>query len=249
MNIVINADDFGINEVQSLCICESFKRGLITQTTTMVNMPWFEKGVECSKVNGFYDKVGLHFNLTEGAPLSDEMKGCAWFCNPSGEFTGDFHRSIKTRLLLPTRYKKALVAECIAQIERYLDAGYRMMHLDSHHHVHTDLSIATTLLPIAKRYGFKTVRMSRTISAKPMGLTKSLYKAVYNSYARRQIPFAVDEFTDLRDFMLSHCSIRFSKGVEIMVHPGLEIVQPGVENDPPIEEQEKFWRCYYNDRN
>ena len=242
MKIIINEDDFGINEPQTLSICESFRRGLVTQTTTVVNMPWFDKAVACAKDNHFFDRVGLHFNLTEGVPLSAEMRNCTFFCNKNGEFTGQFHRSLKTRLFLPPVCRNALKAECNAQIEKYLSAGYRMMHLDSHHHVHTDFSIATTLLPIANYYGFKTMRMSRTVCSAHTGFAKRFYKMVYNYYAKHHVPFAADAFTDLHDFMKFYKSLQHLHSVEIMLHPGLEIVQPGIENDPSVEEQEKFWR-------
>ena len=69
--MVINADDFGYSESVNKAISDCFEKGLINRTTIMVNMPQAEAASELARTNGFFDKVGLHINLTEGKALSD----------------------------------------------------------------------------------------------------------------------------------------------------------------------------------
>jgi len=234
MKVIVNADDFGVNENCTLEICKAFRLGLLSQTTTMVNMPWFEKGASLAKEYGFFNNVGLHFNLTEGSPLTREMSECDFFCDGNGEFSGKFHLSLKTRLMLPHSLIAVLQNEAKAQIERYLDAGYTMKHLDSHHHVHTDFSIASVLLPMVEKYGFKTCRISRTLSSNGMGIAKKIYKVAYNRYLRQYLKPLSDEMTDFADFKILEESLPGDVSVEIMVHPGNRL-----EYD--MQEQLAFW--------
>ena len=150
-------------------------------------------------------------------------------------FTGDFHRSLKTRLVIPKDAVNALKQEATAQIERYISAGYELMHLDSHHHVHTDFAIARILLPLAKQDGFKTARISRTISAVPMSMMKRGYKLLFNAYLRQFVNPVANDFTDLSDFMQCYKQLPATASIEIMVHPGQE-------GEVPVEEAEKFWK-------
>ena len=247
MKIIVNADDFGLDENRTRAISEAFERGIITTTTAMANMPWFEKAMKLAAAKGWLDKVGLHFNITEGFPLTNQMRECRELCNEQGEFTAIFHRSMRGRLWLSKVASAAIAAEAHAQMQKYLDCGGRMMHLDSHHHAHTDLSVARVLLPIAKRYGFKTCRMSRNLP-REMPLTKKIYKWFYNHWARTIIPFNADYFTDFDGFTESYTTISPNTSVEIMTHPlyrnkGGNIDDEGIFMDylMPIEEEMPFW--------
>ena len=235
MKVIVNADDYGNNEVGTNAISEAFRTGLLSQTTTMVNMPWFVNGVSLAKQRGFFQKVGLHFNLTEGVPLSRGMQECDFFCDDKGHFKTDFHLSLKTRMMIPARFLPILRKEAKCQIERYLDAGYTLKHLDSHHHVHTDFSIARVLLPLARDYGFRTCRISRTISSCNVGVLTKIYKILFNTYLKRYMRPLSDDMTDFNDFRMLFKSISQKTTVEIMVHPG-------APSEHGIQEQLAFLR-------
>ena len=74
MQIIINADDFGlskdVNEAIDICI----KKDYIQRTTLMVNMPQTLEAVKLAKDGGYLNKVGLHINLIEGIPLTPDIK-------------------------------------------------------------------------------------------------------------------------------------------------------------------------------
>lgn len=69
MKIIINADDFGMTKSVNKAITELMQIGAITSTTVMVNMPYAAEAIELLKIPDI--SVGLHFNLTEGRPVSD----------------------------------------------------------------------------------------------------------------------------------------------------------------------------------
>lgn len=118
---------------------------------------------------------------------------------------------------MPAEARWAIAVEARAQMEKYLDYGLPLLHLDSHHHSHTDYVIAKTALPIAKELGFKTVRLSRNIG-QSLGCFKKSYKNWFNNYVMRIgfkctdffCGFAPDEISRFSD-----SSIAF----EIMAHP------------------------------
>ncbi len=82
MKIIINADDFGYSECISKGIIESYKNGIVTSTTIMMNMPFTEQSLELyEEVQGL--GLGVHLNLTTGRPLLNKKNSLV---TESGEF-------------------------------------------------------------------------------------------------------------------------------------------------------------------
>ena len=222
IKLVINADDYGIAENQTEAILVSFKKGIITSTTIMVNMPDFSRAVTRARECGVFDKVGLHLNLTEGIPLTEQIKNCPRFCSSDGKFNGVFHRSKWRRFFLSAEEKLAVAKEAEAQMRLYLDTGFPLLHLDSHHHSHTDPGIACVVLPIARRLGFHSVRMSRNMPRKNYGLAKKLYKAFVNGIVCKLGFSTTNFFGSVADFDFAVSRISPDCSAELMVHPSLQ---------------------------
>jgi len=218
INLIINADDFGWDENRTKAILEAAHLGLITTTTAMTNMPWFETAIERAKGTPLYDNIGLHLCLTEGRPLTEKIRKSPLFCDDRGNFNGVFHRSLKTRLLLPAYEQEAVREEAEAQMHRYLDMGLPLRHLDSHHHSHTDYSIARIVMPLAERLGFQSVRMSRNFGL-ALSPAKRLYKAFVNPLLRKHLPFHADCFCSFADLVSMWDCLPNNAVVEVMVHP------------------------------
>lgn len=218
IKVIINADDFGLDENRTLAIMEAYQQGWITTTTIMVNMPYYQYAVELAKNSSLFYNIGLHLNLTEGKPLTDKIKKSPIFCNEDGTFNAKFHHSKKYRLWLPNYEREAVKMEINEQIDRYREMGLTCFHIDSHHHVHTDYSITTLLMPIVKKKGFKTIRLSRNIGCglSPM---KILYKYIINKKMASSLKTNADYFCIFADFLLVKESIRDGSTIEIMTHP------------------------------
>ena len=71
--VIINGDDFGMNERCSKAIAQAIEKGLITDTTAMANGEWLDKALALARDNGFADRLGIHLNLTEGKPLTEAI--------------------------------------------------------------------------------------------------------------------------------------------------------------------------------
>ncbi len=71
--LIINADDFGMSQEVNEGIKKGIKAGVINSVSLMANMSYFDDAVKFLK-NHEKIAIGLHFNITEGAPLSQPKK-------------------------------------------------------------------------------------------------------------------------------------------------------------------------------
>lgn len=217
MKLIINADDFGMDENRTVSILECFSRGIITQTTLMVNMPWADNAVAMAKDGGVSDRIGLHLNFTEGEPLTDEMRSNLTFCDRKGVYTGQFHKTLFRRLSMTGRDLHAIEVEARAQMERYLSYKLPLLHIDSHHHAHTDWSLARKIVPLARDLGFKSVRLSRNLGH-GLTFTKNCYKLFFNNKIRNSGFVTTDYFCGFEVDTVCHMIYR-NVILEMMTHP------------------------------
>ena len=221
MAITVNADDFGMNDGVNSAIAAAFDAGLIDRTTLMVNMPASSEAMKIAKERGFTDKVGLHINLTSGKPLTENMAKDPVMCGPSGEFTADFARSMKTRFHLPTDTCKNVEGELRAQLDRYRELGGVLWHIDSHHYVHTDPSVWRILKRVLKDYPVTSVRLGRNMYTGGNPLFR-IYKSILNPSIRRFCEKRPEYFGSAEDYrqfikIMPEAASRYD--VEVMVHP------------------------------
>lgn len=215
---IINGDDFGISENVNEAVRECFEKGLITNTTLMVNMPYADQAVDMALEGGFSEAVGLHLNLTSGMPLTKSIRKEPRFCRKDGSFNAYFQKHTLTRLSISRKEEKAVAEEIDAQIRKYFSYGLPEKHLDSHHHVHTDRSVMNVLKPLMKRYGFRTVRLSRNLFLK-MNPLKRVYKSSFNGKLKRSGFLTTDYFGSYRDLSAMNGCIKDGSLLEVMVHP------------------------------
>ncbi len=215
---IVNGDDFGISANVNEAVRESFEKGYITNTTLMVNMPFADEAVEIAKRSGFSEAVGLHLNLTSGYPITDKIRREKRFCRKDGSFNAYFQKHTFTRLSVSKKESEAVAEEIDAQIRKYYSYGLPEKHLDSHHHVHTDRSVINVLLPLLKRYGFRSVRLSRNLFLK-MNVLKRIYKGSYNRRLKTNGFNCADYFGSYRDLSAMNGKIKDDVLVEVMVHP------------------------------
>lgn len=215
--LIINADDFGYNEGRTRAILECFEERLISNTTLMVNMPFADEAVELARRAGVVNQVGLHLNLTEGRPLTDNIRKNPLFCDADGFFNANFHRSMRKRVLLSMVEQLGVAEEIDAQLRRYCSLGLTQLHLDSHHHSHTDFSVFRILAPLAAQYGFRTMRLSANLRPGGLGLMKGVYKTLFNAKLRKRFG-SVDSFGQIGEANALWPSVD-GRSLELMVHP------------------------------
>lgn len=232
---VINADDFGKNESINKAIAECFAKGFINNTTLMVNMDVAPMAVDLANKEGFADKVGIHFNLTSGYPLTDGIKHSRLFCDEDGKFNAAFYYNTLKRLVISREETNLVYAEAKAQVERYLDFGLSEKHLDSHHHVHTNLSIWRPLNRVLKEYNFHTVRLGRNMYEKA-SIYNDIYKKFLNSSINRNGYGFADLFGSFEDLKEYYNHINKDIKIEIMTHPMYSESGELMDTETPMSE-------------
>ncbi len=215
---IVNGDDFGISHEVNLAIAEAFRRGILTGTTLMVNMPFAEEAAELSKKEGFYDNVGIHLNLTSGEPVTKKIRTLPRFCSKDGHFNAVFQKNTATRLKITAAESEAVKEEAEAQIRRYLSFGFPVRHLDSHHHVHTDLSVWKELEGLLKKYDFRSVRLSRNLFVRT-NIFNAVYKKRFNGRLKKTGMFLTDYFGSYKDLAAMGRRLKGNVLVEVMLHP------------------------------
>ncbi|MBI1959774.1 MAG: ChbG/HpnK family deacetylase [Candidatus Rokubacteria bacterium] len=125
--LIVNADDFGLTAGVSRGILHACRHGIVTSTTLIANRP-----LDPALLEGLQDSglgVGLHVNLTLGAPVSPAARVPS-LVDGEGCFIRDA-RAVAERL----KVDEARI-ELGAQIDAFRGIMGRFpTHLDSHHHV------------------------------------------------------------------------------------------------------------------
>lgn len=227
IRLIINADDYGLNEHCSKAIAQAFSEGLITDTTMMATGEFFDGAIRLAAEQGFADNLGIHLNLTEGEPLTEAIKKLPAFVS-NGRFNKQYNRVKK----LSKAEQEAIYRELTAQVEKLQAAGVKLTHADSHHHIHTAVFIAPIAARVCREHGIDKMRLHRNIG--DIAGIKMLVKKQYNRWLRRQGFTTTDFFGSLHDIE----NAPVPDNCEIMVHPdfdknGVLVDRTGMTNGVP----------------
>jgi chitin disaccharide deacetylase len=147
--VVLCADDFGLSEAVSRGIIELAEMGRLSATSAMTNGPaWIRTA---SRLRDLKDKiaVGLHLNLTAGAPLGAMPRFA-----PEGVFPEA--SEVLPRALTGWLPVEEIGEEIARQVGAFEQAfGGPPAFVDGHQHVHVLPGIRAALLQALKRSGCK----------------------------------------------------------------------------------------------
>lgn len=158
MRIIINADDFGLNANTTAAIVECFNRGIVHRTTAMINMPYFHTALRIANKLGIRDKIGLHINLTEGEPLTEEIKCSRFWCNEKGIFKGAMWKNKLWRFWMPKEAVRLAGIEIDAQMKAFIKSGLPLRHFDSHQYICSYWPLNEITHNMARENGFVSTR-------------------------------------------------------------------------------------------
>jgi chitin disaccharide deacetylase len=214
MNLIISADDFGLNPEVNKAIIQAFKLGMINRATAIANAPFFSEACKLAHANGYENKIGVHFNLTEGKAINSLMSRIPLFCSKDGGFI--YRRNKK--MILSRVETDAVSAECEDQIFKFNEQKLHPTHLDSHHHIHTEWFIFRAIEPIIRKHGFSSVRIADNIVNS--SVPKKIYKSLFNTYLKNRHWLSTSHFGDISDIVKCKASVfRNNSVIEVMVHP------------------------------
>jgi predicted glycoside hydrolase/deacetylase ChbG (UPF0249 family) len=143
--IILCADDYALTEGVSRAVGELAAARRLSATSAMVTTPCWSAMAQRLVVHRGRIAVGLHLNLTLGAPL-----GAMPRLAPGGSFPG--RNGLLARALVGVVSR----VEVRAEIERQLDAferhlGFPPDHIDGHEHVHVLPGVRHSLFEVVSR--------------------------------------------------------------------------------------------------
>lgn len=216
-HVLINGDDFGLNASVNKAIVELLSKGVINSTTLMANMAGFPEAVELAHQHNLVDRIGVHLVLTEGAPLTEEIKSVSFLFNGKDEY-----RKFRYRLFLfRKRYRKLIYNEFAAQIEMLQKNNIPITHIDTHHHIHEVFTVTKIILELREKYNIPSVRILNNLE-KSTKIYKKLYRRFINYYIKAKRANFSDLFGNRSDFieiLNKSPSIIEERTIEVMVHP------------------------------
>ena len=220
--MIVVADDLGRSEAHNEAILRALDEGLVDAASLIANMP--------SAVGASGHLVGVHLNLTVGAPLTEPISR---FCDGEGRFVEWRRESGLFRLAEGER--GAVECEWRAQIERARELGVTIAHLDSHHHVHTEWPLGAIAIRLAREYGVPRVRIARNCGP-GLGLANLAYKRLYNARLRHAGLAGTKYFGNPRDWLHLKAGGAGDDELgdfEVMVHPVLRGDGQLVDDETP----------------
>jgi hopanoid biosynthesis associated protein HpnK len=154
--VIINADDFGLTPGVNRGILSAFREGVLTSTTMLVNLRFFDDAVALARANPDLP-IGVHLSLVGGRPVSDPARVPSLV-----ERDGGFPRGVAAlgrRYLLGRLSLAEVREEFRAQVRKFLDQGLAPTHLDTHKHVHGLGGIFRAVLDVARELDIRRVRV------------------------------------------------------------------------------------------
>ena len=236
------ADDFGLAPAIDRGILQLVKQRRLTDVSCLVNGPRWPQAaralVAVPAVRQGHVRTGLHFNLTEGRPLSPEL-AALWPQFP------DLQQLIVDAHLgrLPV---EALRHEFAAQFKAYEQArGRAPHHVDGHQHVHHLPQVRDILLAALAPRGDIRVRNTGLLPG-PGFLVKRLLiegtggrRLAHRLVALRRHAnsrlFGVYDFesTDYRRLMQRWLAAMPADGALVFCHPGEALLPADAADSPP----------------
>jgi len=156
MKLIITADDFGYNEERNNGIVDCYLKGAVTRTSLLVN------GFACqhavAMANFHKIPVGLHFNITEGTPVSDRAAVSSLLSGDNDSFLGKFglREAIKCQSVKPDEIR----TEIQSQIDRFRAlTGSVPDYVDGHQHIHVVPEVSAVFASVLASNGVSETRL------------------------------------------------------------------------------------------
>lgn len=215
--LIINADDFGINEAVTSEIERMIELQAITSTTVMANGKCLD---EVRHFAPFHPEVsfGVHLCLSEYTSLTRSDALCqAGITDDEGKF---IHKAIFDIKSFTDDGKRAIEDELNAQIDVVSSLGFPLSHADSHHHVHTIYSLRQLFAEVLQKRGIEKVRLGTGFYGwrSRRHLVLWLQRVKLNKFYKKHFA-TTDAFCSYASYVKS--GVQYNNAiVELMCHPG-----------------------------
>lgn len=155
--LIVNADDLGMTEGHNRAIVDAHRRGILTSASLLACGKAFQDAVaQARRVPTL--GIGVHLTLLEGHPVLPPREVSS-LVTKNGEF-GLYYSALVRSLFLRKIHLDEVYREWDAQIQKVMDTGLSVTHLDSHKHIHMHPQFLEVVLSLANRFGLGRIRLS-----------------------------------------------------------------------------------------
>lgn len=155
--LIINADDFGIHPAVNEAVRKAATEGILTSTSLMAGGDAFDEAVEMARSMPSLG-IGIHLTLVgwiKSVLPPSEVPSLTWdngvFCHDYGKL---IVRDLEGKILLSEVY-----AEWDAQIQKIMNTGLPVTHMDGHQHMHMWPHFYPIARDLAKKYHISCMRV------------------------------------------------------------------------------------------
>lgn len=221
--LIINADDFGWDRDVDEAILTLGETNCITSTSILSTHVTDESLIKLKQTP---ISKGLHLNLIEGRPLSSGLKSLV---DKKGNFLSA--QKLLAKMCMGRIDLIELEVEIKAQINKLLESGIKISHVDSHRHVHLFPVLGNVILPILYRNGIVKIRSinqnrvddKRRLIIKLFSSFPNSAKKKFNKPELLLCDFSMNNNIDDTLFTSSiHKAFINHSTVEFMTHPAKE---------------------------
>ena len=155
--LIINADDFGIHPAVNEAVRKAATEGILTSTSLMAGGDAFDEAVEMARSMPSLG-IGIHLTLVGGIkPVLPPSEVPSLTCD-NGVFCHDYGklivRDLEGKISLSEVY-----AEWDAQIQKIMNTGLPVTHMDGHQHMHMWPHFYPIARDLAKKYLISCMRV------------------------------------------------------------------------------------------
>ena len=158
MKVIFSADDFGRSTPVNAAVMQAHRQGVLTSASLMVAGDAADEAVALAQETPTL-AVGLHVVVTGGRAILPPEQ-IPHLVDTSGRFPDDPVRT-GWRYFMSRTVQKELARELAAQFERFAATGLPLSHVDGHLHMHVHPTVFKLLLPLARQYGARGLRLPR----------------------------------------------------------------------------------------
>jgi len=167
--LIVNADDFGLSTSVNQAVVRTYREGILTSASLMVNEPGFDEAVRLAKENPKLG-IGLHLTLLHGHSTLPPEK-ILGLVNSRREFSNS-PVGVGMKYFFSRNLRESLQAEIHAQFVKFHSTGLPLDHVNGHLHLHLHPVIFKILMENSERFGIHHFRLTRDCLARSRRMSR-----------------------------------------------------------------------------
>ncbi|ASO07976.1 ChbG/HpnK family deacetylase [Arenibacter algicola] len=220
MKLIVNADDFGFSQEVNSNIIKCHLNGIVSSATILAGGDQFQDAVDLAKK---HKNLGIGVHLALDGPNNIGKEYVSLLDPHTGVFYEDL---IAVKKIKHGAYlHKEMIAEYSLQIEKVINSGIQVTHLDHHHHLHLYFPVLKAVIEVAKKYNIKYIRPQKILYQTKTSFAKKVYRLYHHHYLINKSN-SVDGYTSLlgcnniqmREKLKSILNSN-KETIELVVHP------------------------------